>query len=180
MTSDPLGHSQSLSNGILSDISVSNPYSFGESPVSPASQRWSTPRSSGATLCGSDAMTPVDYLAVHNGSDGLESATQPHSFNASTSTPKTRQHFDSAYLPPFAFPIFDGSMSNSPPSPAHFDLSDLPFSGLDFLQSFSTQDGVTGTNEGDPLDPLWTQLSASPFKMGPELPFALIEGQVLS
>ncbi len=172
MTPDSLGHGQS--------VSVPNPYSLGESPISPPLQQWSsTPRSSGITLCGSNTLAPVDYLMTQSSSEGLESITQPFSFNTSTSTtPKIQQQLDSACLSSFTFPIYDDSTSNNGPSSTQFDLSDLPFSGLDFLQSFTSfQDGITGTEEGDPL---WSQLSASPFKMGPELPFALIEGQVLS
>ncbi|KAF8324419.1 fungal-specific transcription factor domain-containing protein [Cantharellus anzutake] len=182
-TPSPLGYghqtlSSNFSDTISPDLNAPKQYSFGQSPVSPTTPRWSTPHSSGAALCG-DTLGPADYSAQHSSSDGLEAAaTQSYSFNPS-SIPKP-QHLDSAYLP-FTFPIYEDSASNNAPSPAHFDLSDLPFSGIDFLQSFaSVPDSTSGVNEGDPHDSLWSQLSASPFKMGPELPFTLIEGQSLS
>lgn len=61
------------------------------------------------------------------------------------------------------------------PSPAQFDLTDLPFSGLDCLQNFSTLPDPSLDNA--PPDSLWSQLSASPFKMGRDLPFGLADGQ---
>jgi hypothetical protein len=79
---------------------------------------------------------------------------------------------DSAYLPSFTYPMMC-ECGVSAQSPVQFDLSDLPFFGMDFLQSLggSLQDISTSPND----EALWLQLGTSPFKLPPEPPFVINE-----
>lgn len=141
-------------------------------------QPWSTPRSSAASL-GLDASSALPADLSMSPSLGHH----PHPHHSASSNPFSSLSFntpsassvqlDSAYLPSFAYSLVgDGAIPAQ--SPVQFDLSDLPFSGMDFLQSLGgslTDDHTTNTNE----EALWAQLSASPFKLGPDLPFGAIE-----
>jgi len=96
-------------------------------------------------------------------------------------------HFDSAYLPPFALPFYDDQPTPhipSYPGPSQFDLTSLPFSGLDFLQSFTNlpaaqSEGMQGVEQAEQAaqDALWASLGASsPFRMGSDIPFSFADG----
>lgn len=145
---------------------VSTSYSFQGATASPQlTQAWSTPRSSAPALGQGNAILPSDLTALSPGA--------PNPFSISFGTPSTTNApLDSAYLPAFAYPMA-GDDGMRAPSPSQFDLSDLPFSGMDFLQTLGS---FHDTSTAEQNEALWAQLGTSPFKLTPELPFGPIDG----
>lgn len=129
----------------------------GSVPSPHMSQSWSTPRSMGVAL-------PIDLTAL--------SPAAPNPFSISFGTPSTANvPLDSAYLPTFAYSM-NGEDGLPAPSPSQFDLSDLPYSGMDFLHTLGGSFQDSSTSEQN--EALWAQLGTSPFKAAPELPFGTI------
>lgn len=183
------GYRPQLSNddsslSTAADPSSSSSYSLtGSAPSPGVHPSWSTPRSSIAVLGGNGMdnhhSLPIDLSA---GLSPAAGGVNPFSINFAHTPGASHLPLDSAYLPSFTYALpNDGPdhhassvhSTNHPaaPSPGQFDVSDLPFSGMDFLQTFEFSDGTS--NEQN--EALWAQLGTSPFKLAPELPFGAIE-----
>ena len=150
---------------LANDASTS--YSFSGATASPQlTQAWGTPHSSATALGQEGGLLPLDLAVL--------SPAAPNPFSISFGTPSSSNApLDSAYLPAFAYPM-TGDSGVPVSSPSQFDLSDLPFSGMDFLQSLGGS--VHDTSAAEQNDALWAQLGNSPFKLAPELPFGVIDG----
>ncbi|KAF8312878.1 hypothetical protein DL93DRAFT_2081853 [Clavulina sp. PMI_390] len=129
-----------------------------------------------STLHGADMGIPALDLTA------LSPAAQ-NPFAISYGTPSSTSgvapiSIDSAYLPAFAFSTMTGGSADEAlpaPSPSQFDLSDLPFSGMDFLQSLGSLDASSAGVTTEQNEALWAQLGASPFRVAPDLPFGVME-----
>lgn len=72
-------------------------------------------------------------------------------------------------------PLMPYSTAPGSQAASQFDLTGLPFSGLDFLHNF-TPAATPGADSGG-VDPFWTTLGGGAFKFGPDLPFTLSDAQ---
>lgn len=191
----PFGYREALVIADDSATETSTSYGFSaESSVAPSPQyaSWNTPRSTTGSLGGhGDHTMPLDLTSLGSVPSPLPS-TNPFAISFGTPSTSNLGLNDSAYIPSFAYAgIGDPSdvahmtigssnvaslgIGMTAPSPSQFDLSDLPYSGMDFLQSLGGSFQDSSTASGDHNEALWAQLGASPFKLAPELPIGTLE-----
>lgn len=158
-------------------VTEASSYSISVAANSPQlTQTWSTPRSSSAAMSQDNGFLPLDLTTLSPAGPNpfsISFGTPPPSSSTSTTT---NVPLDSAYLPAFAYPMTQDNGMPAP-SPSQFDLSDLPFSGMDFLQTLG--DSFQDTSGTEQNEVLWAQLGASPFRLAPDLPFSVIDGNTL-
>lgn len=183
--SDPSPRSSSMIPGESPRSDMGSSYTFNSVSSNTqydSSARWSTPRNAGDmhnfagySSNGSSSGQIPDPAMGSLDTSSIFSSSLSHTLAGTPSA----DSLDSGYLSSYGLPFDEPSNSAGnmhSPLPTQFDLTGLPFSGLDFLQNFTSFDGGAEPASSSDGDALWSNLGSGAFKMGPDLPFSLVDG----